>query len=253
MKLKLDAEGHAVLSEGKPVYVYDDGREVAFDAPATVAKIGQLNGEAKSHRERAEAAEAKNKAFEGITDPAAAKDALEKLKNIDAGKLQSAEAVETRVREAVKAVEERYAPVQKEAESLRNELYSEKIGGSFARSTFLKEKVAVPVDIIQASLEKHFKIEDGKIVPYDGTGNKIFSRTKPGEIADFEEAVETLVMNHAQRDSLLRATGGNGGGARQNNGTTNSGPKTISRAEFNQLPPASQAAKVTTEGFTVVD
>jgi hypothetical protein len=45
--------------------VHDDGKEVAFDAPATVAKIGQLNGEAKGHRERAEAAESKLKAFEG--------------------------------------------------------------------------------------------------------------------------------------------------------------------------------------------
>ena len=57
VKLKLDENGHVVVSEGRPVYVYDDGKEVAFDAPSTVAKIGQLNAEAKSHRERAESFE----------------------------------------------------------------------------------------------------------------------------------------------------------------------------------------------------
>lgn len=39
MKLKLDANGNVVLQDGKPVYILDDGREVAHDAAATVAKI----------------------------------------------------------------------------------------------------------------------------------------------------------------------------------------------------------------------
>lgn len=51
MKLKLDANGNAVLQDGKPVYILDDGREVAHDAAATVAKISSLNGEAMSHRQ----------------------------------------------------------------------------------------------------------------------------------------------------------------------------------------------------------
>lgn len=73
MKLKLDENGNAVLQDGKPVYVHDDGKEVAFDAPGTVATITRLNSEAKGHRERAENAEKAVKAFEGIDDPAAAK------------------------------------------------------------------------------------------------------------------------------------------------------------------------------------
>ena len=57
MKLKLDEQGHVVVQDGKPVYVHDDGKEVAFDAVGTVSTIGRLNAEAKSHRERAETAE----------------------------------------------------------------------------------------------------------------------------------------------------------------------------------------------------
>lgn len=47
MKLKLDENGYVVVQDGKPVYVHDDGKEVAFDAPQTVQKISTLNGEAK--------------------------------------------------------------------------------------------------------------------------------------------------------------------------------------------------------------
>ena len=77
MKLKLDEAGHAVLQDGKPIYIHDDGKEVPFDAAGTVATITRINGEAKSHRERAEAATTALKAFEGITDPAAAIKALQ--------------------------------------------------------------------------------------------------------------------------------------------------------------------------------
>ena len=73
MKLKLDEQGNAVLQDGKPVYVHDDGKEVPFDAPGAMAKIASLNAEAKTHREAKEAAEAKLKAFDGIEDAEAAK------------------------------------------------------------------------------------------------------------------------------------------------------------------------------------
>jgi hypothetical protein len=105
MKLKLDAEGHAVLQDGKPVYVHDDGKELSFDAPATVSTISRLNGEAKSHRERAETAEGKLKAFEGIEDPAAAKKAMATVKNLDDKKLVDAGEVEKVKNEAIAAVE----------------------------------------------------------------------------------------------------------------------------------------------------
>ncbi|WVM87992.1 hypothetical protein UMZ34_16740 [Halopseudomonas pachastrellae] len=83
MKLKLDENGNAVLQDGKPVYVHDDGKEVAFDAAGTVATITRLNAEAKTHREGKEAAEKALKAFEGISDPAAAIKALETVSNLD--------------------------------------------------------------------------------------------------------------------------------------------------------------------------
>ena len=43
MRLKLDEQNHAVLQDGKPVYVHEDGKEVPFDAAQAVGKIASLN------------------------------------------------------------------------------------------------------------------------------------------------------------------------------------------------------------------
>lgn len=58
MKLKtIDVNGttYAAVQDGKPIYIGEDGKEVAFDAPHTIGTITRLNSEAKGHRERAEA------------------------------------------------------------------------------------------------------------------------------------------------------------------------------------------------------
>ena len=81
MKLKtvtIENKTYAEVNEqGLPIYVHDDGKEVAHDAAQTVATISRLNGEAKTNRERYEKAESTLKAFEGIEDPDAAKKAID--------------------------------------------------------------------------------------------------------------------------------------------------------------------------------
>jgi hypothetical protein len=238
MKLKMDEQGHAVLSDGKPVYIDEQGKEIAFDAPATIATISRLNGEAKGHREAKEAAEAKLKAFEGISDPAAAIKALTTVKNLDDKKLVDAGEVEKVKAEAIKAVEEKYAPIVEQAKRLEGELYGEKIGGSFARSKFIAEKIAVPADIVQSRFGQNFKIEDGRITAYDQSGNKLYSKANPGNPADFEEALELLIDAYPYKDHILKGTGGTGGGARP--GNTGGGGKTVTRAEFDKMSPDRQ-------------
>ena len=224
MKLKLDENGNAVLQDGKPVYVHDDGKEVAFDAPGTVAAITRLNSEAKGHRERAENAEKAVKAFEGIDDPAAAKKALATVANLDAKTLVDAGEIETVKAEISKAFQLQLDEVTGKAQTLEQQLYAEKIGGSFSRSKFIADKLAVPADMVQATFGQNLKVEDGKVVAYDAQGQKIFSRARPGELADFDEAIETLVSQYPHRDHILKSSGANGGGA-QNGGGNNQNTK----------------------------
>lgn len=250
MKLKLDEQGHAVLQDGKPVYVHDDGKETAFDAPGTVATITRLNAEAKGHRERAEAAEKSLKAFDGIEDGAAARKALEIVSALDQKKLIDAGEVEKVKAEIGKAFETKLGEATTRAEQLEQQLYAEKIGGSFARSKLIADKLAIPADMVQARFGQQFKIEDGKVVAYDQHGQKIYSRARPGELADFDEALESLVEQYPHRDHILKASGANGGGAPAGNGG-NPGKKTLNRAAFDQLDPAGKAAHVRSGGAVI--
>ena len=190
MKLKLDDKGGVTVADGKPVYVADDGKEVVFDYGATLATIGRLNAEAKSHRERAEGAEGRLKLFDGLDDPAAARKALSTVRNLDDKKLIDAGEVDRIKMEAIKAVEDKYSPVVKERDGLKASLFKEIIGGSFNRSKFIAEKLTIPPDLAEARFGGAFSIEEGKVVAKDQSGNRIFSRARPGELANFDEAIE---------------------------------------------------------------
>lgn len=265
MKLKTIVVGdktYAEIQDGKPVFLEDDGKEVAFDAPGTRATITRLNGEAKGHRERAEAAEAKLKGFEGITDPAAAIKALETVSNLDTKKLMDASSVETiktqiakgyedKMAAAAKAHAEEVAKITGERDAVKTQFHTATVASAFAGSKFIADKFIIPADMAQARFGQHIKVEDGKLVAYDASGTKIFSKARPGEIATFDEALETLVDQYPYKDNILKGKGG-GSGAGGGNGGGGTGGKTISRAEFMKLDPAGQMAKAK-EGVTVTE
>ncbi len=227
MKLKLDENGHVVVQEGKPVYVHEDGKEVAFDAAQTVATISRLNGEAKTHREAKEQFEAQAKAFEGL-DPVKVKEALGIVQNLDAKKLVDAGEVDKVKAEITDALKKTYEPQiqewQQKAQGFESALHNELVGGGFARSDYIQKNIAVPVDMVQNTFGKNFKIEEGKVVAYGSDGQKIYSRTRPGEVADFDEALETLVGGYQHKESILKGSQAGGGGY-QGGGGQNSGLK----------------------------
>jgi hypothetical protein len=229
MKLKLDANGAAVLTDGKPTYIKDDGSEIAFDGAQAFAKIGQLTGENTAYKTRFTEAETKLKSFEGIEDPEAAKAALVTVANIKDGELISAGKAEEIKAKATKAAEDAVAAAKTahaaevaalttERDTFKGQLYEEKVGGAFARSKFIAEKVATPPHMLEKTYGSHFKIEDGRIVPYDAAGNKIGSSKTFGEDADFEEAIEKLIMADPYKDRILKGTGNSGSGAQPGNG-----------------------------------
>jgi len=224
MKLKTDENGNVVVQDGQPVYIHPDGKEAPFDAAAAVSKISALNREAQTHREAKEAAEAKAKAFEGIEDPEAAAKALETVKNLKDGDLVTAgkveeiktaakRAAEEQVAAAAKASAEREKQLQGDLQKLQGQLHNELIGGNFGRSKLISDKFAIPADLVQARFGQAFKVEEGKVVAYDQAGNKIFSRSRAGEVADFDEALETLVDQYPYKDQILKGTGASGSGA----------------------------------------
>lgn len=222
MPFKLDDEGRIVTAEVNgthlPVYVYPDGKEAGFDAEHTLSKIAALNAEAKGHRERAEAAEAKLKSFDGIEDAQAARRALDTMRNLDDKKLVDAGEVERVKSEAIKAVESKYKPLQRERDELAAQINSLLIGGGFARSALLNDpahplRLAIPPDVAEAFFGRFFSVEGGRVVAVDQHGNPIYSRSRPGDRAGFDEALAELVNAYPQRDRILAASGSSGAGA----------------------------------------
>ncbi len=266
MKLKtveVDGKIYAEIEDDKPIYIHADGKEVPFDAPATVATISRLNGEAKGHREAKEAAEERLQAFDGIEDAEAARKALETVKNLKDGELFTAgkveeikaaaqRAAEDQVAQATKASSEKVKALETDLGKITSQLYAEKVGGAFSRSRFIADKVAIPADLVRAQFGSRFKVEDGKIVAYDQSGNKVYSRAKPGEVAEFDEALEILVDAYPHRDAILKGSGGEGGGSRQT-GAGGSSARTMTRAQFNELDPSAQMKAMTVDQIQIVD
>lgn len=250
--VEIDGKAYAEVQDGKPVYV-DAGKDLPMDVPGMSNKIKALGSEAKGHREAKEAAEAALKGFEGV-DAAAARKALETVRNLDDKKLIDAGEVEKVKAETIKALEAKFQPEVERAKSLEAQLRQEKIGGSFARSKFISDKLAVPAPMVEKTFGEHFGIDGGRIVAKDANGNQIYSRANPGEAASFDEALEMLVEASPYRDSIMKGTGNSGSGAR--GGSSAGSAKTVSRAQFDEInrsDPGRAAKMVTEEGVTVTD
>lgn len=234
-KLKLDDKGQVVVQDGKPVYVDDAGKDIAFDAFGAYTRISELNSEAKGHREAKEKAEAALKKFDGITDPAAAMKALETLKGLDSKELIAAGKVEEIRLAAVKTVEEKYAPIVAENDKLKGALRSEKIGGAFARSKFVADKLAIPPDIVEARFGSHFSLdEQGQVIVKDQHGNQLYSKANPGRPANFDEALELLVDQYQYKANILKGAGHSGSGAQGGSGGSG-GAKTTTREQWDAM------------------
>ena len=245
MKLKIDDKGAAILQDGKPVYIHDDGKEIAFDAPATVATISRLNAEARSHRERAEQFEAKFKPFEAL-DVGEVTKAMETVKGLDFKKLVDAGEAEQARNQAIKAVEEKFKPYISKAERLEQQITSYMIGGGFKGSKYATEKLAAKgqagADIAQALFGNRFKVEGEKVIGHDMSGNKLYSRARPGELADFDESLEMIVDAYPFKESILASTGATGGGSQQSVGGGTGGRKTMTRAQFDTASQSERSA-----------
>lgn len=65
---------------------------------------------------------------------------------------------------------------------------------------------------------------------YGTDGQRIYSRARPGEVADFDEALESLVGGYPHKDSILKGGQGSGGGF-QGGGGNKSGPKSLAECK----------------------
>ncbi len=234
---KTNEDGSIQTDEaGNPLYIGDDGNETAVKYETAI----QLRGEAKQHRTRAERAEAELKKFEGI-DPKAAREALDKLKDVDLDKLVASdklEEVKTQMRQQfeqdIRDRDEKLAAAQRDADNLR-------LSNAFSSSEFLNKRLAVPADAARATFRDRFKVEDGKVIPLNENGEPLYSKRNAGEIATVDEAFEQFIESRPDKDTWIKAPEVGGSGSQGGGGGRGGGNK-MKRADFDALPPSEQSS-----------
>lgn len=252
---KMDGDKIALDGSGNPIYVNAAGQEMTVDQNT----ISNLNREAKTHREAKEAAEASlNKYRDGngkLIDPTIAVKAVDTVSKMDAKQLIDAGEVD-KVRDQVKAeFTGQLTERDKAIEARDAKINDMTIGGVFANSEFIRENLAIPRDMFEAAMRPFFKVEDGKPVAYDRSGNKLMSKARIGEYADPDEALSLLVDMHPQKDAIIRAPSG-GGTGNGGGGGNRGGGRTMKRADFDQLGGADKAAAAAAAGkgeLTIAD
>lgn len=256
MKLKVDENGNAVITDGKPVYVHDDGKEIAFDAPGTVATIGRLNAEAKEHRLAKEALETKFSKIPADFDFEKATQALTTVKNLADKQIVDAGEVDKLKADAVKVALDnyestKYKPLKTKFDEQEQRMRSLIMGHAFASSKFITEKMSIPAAMVQSHFGHLLKVDGDKLIGYDATGNQVFSRAQPGHPASFDEWIETVVDQFPYKDSVLKGSGATGTGAK-GSAAGGGGSKTMTRAQFDAMSQNERSAKFK-EGYKVVD
>lgn len=233
---KLTADGKAIeLRDGNPIWIDDSGNETTMGGDT----IARLNGEAKRHRERAEAAEAIAGKFKDL-DPEKARAALDTISKLDTKKLIDAGEVDKVRKEIGDQFTAQLTEKDKAYGELSNKLNSMMLTNAFQSSKFVQDRIAIPVEMVRKTFGDRFKIEDDRIVAYEESGNKLYSRKRHGEPADFDEAIEIIIDTYPHKDAVLKAPGASGSGNKGNGGVRGSGP-VYKRADFEKLSPNEQA------------
>jgi hypothetical protein len=236
-KLKVNDEGNAVLNEGVPVFLDEDGKEQALDPNKMHDKILDLNKESRSRRERVRDLEKKLEQFADIDDPESwlsnARKAMDTVKNLEDKDLVEAQKVEQLKAELTKASMAKESKLKKQladatatwdnkVKRKEDQIRHLMVSNRFATSKYFAgtdPKTTLPPEVAETFFGQNFKVEEQegqlRLVAYDETGNPLLSRERMGEPAEFDEAIGLLIDGYPGKDRIMRAGNsgtGSGGG-----------------------------------------
>lgn len=246
-QLQVDATTKApIWRDGKLVFKLNGGAgaEELID-PSSIyearSRITALNGEAMGHRQKAEAANTALKAYEGI-DATKAREALEVVSKLDQKKLIDAGKVEEVRNEIKNSFQRQLTTATERGDKLQGRVNAMILSMAF-RNSKLADKLAIPMDIAEATFARHFTVNNdtGAISAKDSNGNVIYSKSQPGTEAGFDEAFQSIIDAYPNKAAIMKGSGSSGsgsGGAGGNNGNK----RTMTRADFDKLPANERAA-----------
>lgn len=236
MSWKTNEDGQIELKDGNPVYIKANGEESVVHSDT----IGKLNKEAQSHREAKQALETKLSGY-GDLDPVEAKEALELVSKMNAKELVDGGKVEELKSQMKSQYDEKLNEKDTLIADLNGKYDSLLINQAFKNSEYIRNNIAVPADMFQATFKDRVKVEDGRVVVLDEKGNRLGSKERMGEDATVEEGFRIFAESHPNKDVILKANVPSGSGSTSNGSTGNRGPMYVSRAELSKLSPVERA------------
>jgi hypothetical protein len=208
MNYVLDENGNIKIGpNGQPLVVGDDGKEFEIDAIGAQQTITDLHAESAGHRKKASEAAKKLEAF-GDIDPVAARQALDTVASLSNDHKLEIETLKTNMN---KTWQEKFDAEVAKNSDLSNQLFDAKVTAKFATSEVVKKTVLTP-DIAAKVFGSNFNM-DG--TAKDAAGNIIYSKSKPGEPAEFDEALTIILDAYPAKDAIMRGSGTGGSGAHQ--------------------------------------
>jgi hypothetical protein len=218
-KVKTDDQGHAVLKDGLPVWVLDNGSEEVFDGPKLHSTVGKIRQERDEFETQARVTRDALRRFGSSDDEINA--AVEKLKLarnlddkklIDAGKVD--EVVNQRLKDAAVAWEQEKGQMKQAQDDLSSRLRKVLISNRFATTKALDGTFLTPA-LAEATFGSLFDVENESPVAFrDGSRKeRLYSKNDPSKVADFDEALSILVTSHPEYPKWKKGVNAAGGGA----------------------------------------
>lgn len=255
MPWKVGENGEGIFENGAPVWVTDTGEEKAVaDYGATLKHISSLNKESADRKAKIREQEAVLKLFEGIEDiPAFIEKARrdeEAVASFDDAKKASEQNILARINAAVAPKDRKIAELEAGAQEFKNKWHRARIDAEFGLSKFVKEETVNP-EMVKRLFAAFFSVDDdGKIIAKDETGKELVEYDGEGNVS-FDAMLRHLVMSSPFKDNILIGTRASGSGGSSNTSGRGMNAKTITRAEFEKLDPASKMARMK-DGYRIV-
>lgn len=245
----------AMSDRGFPIVVDDenDNKEIALDAIHLYTKVPELTNQLSQTKDKVTELTGKTAALEGIEDVAdfmeKANAALELTANIDSQKLIDAgkvEEIKTQAQENLQTkmdalktnLEKEIQTRDEKLSSLDKTIFKLMVADRFNTSKFVKEGLSITSNMARKYFGDSFKIEvnpetgDRSVVGYYRDGTQIYSAERPGDLAQFDEALQLLVEKDPEKDNFLLGAGGSGTGAGDGQGGTRNGEEADLRAQY---------------------
>jgi hypothetical protein len=208
-----------VDESGNPIWIReDDKKEIGIDADHFFNKIPTLLDEKRQVKK--EFTDFKNM-YKDIDDPEEARKAIQMLRDGKLGENKINEVREQLKEEYNKSVTKIATEKDSIISNLNKEIYNLVVSNAFRSSPILngsKKMTTIPVELAEIKWGKNFKSEtvNGRptVVGYldDAHTQPIYSDSKPGEYAPFDEAFLKLLDKSPLKNEILKGSGASGGG-----------------------------------------